>query len=236
MSNTPPKHIAIIMDGNGRWAKNKFLPRVVGHREGTKATKNIVKACGEIGVKFLTIYVFSSENWNRPEREVSALMKLLIEMIHKEVDELNDQNVTLQAMGQLHRLPPKTLEKLEWGIEKTKHNTGLCLNLALSYGGRQEIVDASIKMALAIKNNELDVNTVNEETFQKFLYKPEMPDPELLIRTGGDLRVSNYLLWEIAYTEIYITSTLWPDFSKDELLKAIESYQKRQRRFGKVLD
>ncbi len=236
MKNSPPKHIAVIMDGNGRWAKKKFLPRVLGHRQGTKATKNIVRACGELGVKYLTIYVFSSENWSRPEGEVSALMKLLIEMIHKEVNELNQQNVILQAMGQLDRLPTQTREELEWGIEQTKNNTGLYLNLALSYGGRQEIVDASQKMAIDYKAGKISLEDFSEANFKNYLYKPELPDPELLIRTGGDLRISNYLLWEIAYTEIYITSTLWPDFTKKELEEAIASYQKRQRRFGKVLD
>ena len=224
------------MDGNGRWAKQHNLPRVVGHREGTKATKRIVRACGELGVDYLTIYVFSSENWERPKFEVSALMKLLIEKLHGEIEELHQENVRLQAMGRLDKLPPKTLKELNAGVERTKGNTGLTLILALSYGGRQEIVDAAAHIAADVSRGLLSPDSLNEEIFKRYLYKPDVPDPELLIRTGGDLRVSNYLLWQIAYTELYVTQTLWPDFDKEELVRAIESYQSRQRRFGKVLE
>jgi len=224
------------MDGNGRWAKKSNLPRIAGHREGTKATKRIVKACGELGIKFLTVYVFSSENWNRPLLEVNALMKLLIEKIHQEIEELNTENVCLQAMGNLSRLPGKTLKELEYGMERTRNNTGLQLILALSYGGRQEIVDACRALAQKAIKGEISPEDIDEEVFQQHLYKGNIPDPELLIRTGGDLRVSNYLLWQIAYTELYITPTLWPDFDKPEFIQAIQSYQSRQRRFGRVLD
>jgi len=224
------------MDGNGRWARKRFQPRIMGHRAGTKATRRIVEACGEIGVKYLTIYVFSSENWERPLPEVNALMDLLVEMIHQEVEDLMKNNVRLQALGSLSKLPPRTRQELEWGIEKTKGNTGLTLNLAISYGGREEIVDACRRIASEAKDGKLDPASIDESMLAKHLYLPGVPDPELLIRTGGDVRISNFLLWQIAYTELYVTPVLWPDFDKDELLKAIEEYHGRQRRFGKVLE
>jgi len=232
--NDVPEHIAVIMDGNGRWAKSKKMPRTIGHRQGTIATKKIVKACGELNIGYLTIYVFSSENWRRPKLEINALMKLLIDKIRSEIGELNDENVKLMATGDLDKLPQGTRDELEWGIEKTRNNTGLKLILALSYGGRQEIVDACKKIARQVKENNLDIENITEEVFTSNLYHPDVPDPELLIRTGGDLRISNFLLWQIAYTEIYVTSTLWPNFDKQELLKAIEYYQNTQRNFGKV--
>lgn len=224
------------MDGNGRWAKKRKLPRVFGHREGTKATKRIVKACGELGVSYLTVYVFSSENWKRPKFEVDALMRLLIEKIHQEIDELDKENVRLSAMGDLSKLPPNTLEELNWGMEKTADNTGLNLILALSYGGRQEIVDACKAISSRVKKGTMSLQDITEDTFRQNLYLPNVPEPELLIRTGGDLRVSNFLLWQIAYTELYVTQTLWPDFKKEELVDAIDSFNSRQRRFGRVLE
>ncbi len=224
------------MDGNGRWAKKRKLPRVFGHREGTKATKRIVKACGELGVSYLTVYVFSSENWKRPKFEVDALMRLLIEKIHQEIDELDKENVRLSAMGDLSKLPPNTLEELNWGMEKTADNTGLNLILALSYGGRQEIVDACKAISSRVKKGTMSLQDITEDTFRQNLYLPDVPEPELLIRTGGDLRVSNFLLWQIAYTELYVTQTLWPDFKKEELVDAIDSFNSRQRRFGRVLE
>ncbi len=233
---TPPQHIAVIMDGNGRWARKRLQPRVMGHRAGTKATRRIVEACGELGVKFLTIYVFSSENWARPILEVNALMDLLVEMIHQEVEDLMKNNVRLKALGNLSKLPPRTLQELEWGMEKTKNNTGLTLNLAVSYGGREEIAEACRRIAAEVKAGKLSPDQIDESSIAKHLYSPEIPDPELLIRTGGDLRISNFLLWQIAYTELYVTPTLWPDFGKEELVKAIEAYHGRQRRFGKVLE
>ncbi len=232
--NQLPKHIAVIMDGNGRWAKANKLPRTLGHREGTKATKRLVKACGELGIDYLTVYVFSSENWRRPKLEVTALMKLLIEKIKSEINELNQENVRLMATGNLSMLPEKTRKELEWGMEKTSQNTGLKLVLALSYGGRQEIVDACKSISKDVAAGKLDADTLNEEVFSKYLYCPDVPDPELLIRTGGDMRVSNFLLWQVAYTEIYVTPTLWPDFDRDELEKAIAYYLSTQRNFGGV--
>jgi undecaprenyl diphosphate synthase len=224
------------MDGNGRWAKKRFLPRVMGHREGTKATKKIVRACGELGVKYLTIYVFSSENWERPLPEVDALMNLLVDMVRQEIQDLMDNNVRLCALGNLNKLPDLTRKELEWGIERTRDNTGLQLNLAVSYGGREEILDAARALAEKAKRGEIDPQAIDEQSFRAQLYLPDVPDPELLIRTGGDQRISNYLLWQIAYTELYVTPTLWPDFDKSGLVEAIEEYHSRQRRFGKVME
>lgn len=229
-----PRHIGIIMDGNGRWAKQRGLLRSAGHRAGTDATREIVRACGELGVSYLTIYVFSAENWGRPVTEVSRLMDLLVEMIKKEIINLNENNVRLQAIGDLSRLPSKTRKALLDGIEKTKDNSGLTLNLAISYGGRAEIVQAAKLFALeAVKDPSL-VDQLDETMFSKYLSTAQIPDPELIIRTGGDMRISNFLLWQAAYSELYVTDTLWPDFNKDSLVAAIEDFSKRDRRFGKV--
>ncbi|HLP43584.1 MAG TPA: isoprenyl transferase [Fibrobacteria bacterium] len=232
----PLNHIAIIMDGNGRWAKKRMLPRVMGHREGTKATKRIVKACGDLGISYLTLYVFSSENWERPLPEVDALMNLLVDMVHQEIEDLQRNNVRLCALGNLSRLPEKTRKELEWGIAHTAANTGLQLNLAVSYGGREEILDAARALALKAQRGELDPSAIDESLFRSHMYQPGVPDPELLIRTGGDQRISNYLLWQIAYTELFVTPILWPDFDREGLEEAIEEYHSRQRRFGKVLE
>jgi undecaprenyl diphosphate synthase len=231
-----PRHIAIIMDGNGRWAKKRLQPRVMGHQAGTKATKRIVKAAGELGVKYLTIYVFSSEIWERAFTEVDALMNLLVEMIRQEIRDLMENNVRLCALGNLSRLPETTRRELEWGMRETRDNTGLQLNLAVSYGGREEILDACRAISAKVKAGEMDIADIDAQTFGKHLYLPDVPDPELLIRTGGDQRISNYLLWQIAYTELYVTPTLWPDFDREGLVQAIEIYHSRQRRFGKVLE
>ena len=229
-----PKHIGIIMDGNGRWAKKRGLPRAMGHRKGTKATHNIVEACGELGVSYLTIYVFSAENWGRPDSEVHLLMELLVEMIHKEIDELNKKNVRLHAIGDLIKLPANTYAELVKGIEETSNNSGLNLILAISYGGRDEIVNATKSFAAdTIKDPSL-IDKLDEDAFQKYLYTSSFPDPELIIRTGGEKRISNFLIWQIAYSELYITDTLWPDFNKDCLVEAIEDFNNRERRFGKV--
>ncbi len=235
-SPTPPQHVAIIMDGNGRWAKKRFLPRLMGHRAGTNSTKAMVEACNDLGVKYLTVYAFSSENWARPLTEVDALMKLMIEMTRREIDGMMRNNVRFRALGNLDKLPEATRRELEAGIERTKNNTGIQFNIAVSYGGREEIVDAARHIARQAKEGTLDPDALDEATFTRHLYLPDLPDPELLIRTGGDLRISNFLLWQVAYTELYVTDVLWPDFGKKELLKAIEEYHKRQRRFGKVLD
>ena len=232
----PPRHIAFIMDGNGRWARKRLLPRMFGHRAGTSATKAMVEACDQLGVKYLTVYAFSSENWARPLTEVDALMKLMVEMTRKEIDGMMKNNVRFCALGNLSKLPEATRRELEMGVERTKNNTGVQFNIAVSYGGREEIVDAARAIAEKVKAGTLDLETLDEKTFARHLYLPDVPDPELLIRTGGDLRISNFLLWQIAYTEIYVTPTLWPDFDKKELMKAVDAYHTRQRRFGKVLE
>lgn len=229
-----PEHIGIIMDGNGRWARKRGLPRAMGHRAGTKATHNIVEACGELDVKYLTIYVFSAENWGRPQKEVNLLMELLVEMIHKEIKALNKNNVKLKTIGDLSRLPEKTYNELQKGIESTANNTGLTLILALSYGGRNEIVNAARQMAQKAIEDPSYIESFSEEEFSKHLYTSEIPDPELIIRTGGDMRISNFLLWQAAYSELHITEKLWPDFSKKDLQKAIDDFNNRDRRFGKV--
>lgn len=231
-----PQHIAIIMDGNGRWARHRMMPRVLGHQSGTRAAKRIVLACGDLGVKYLTIYVFSSENWERPFTEVNALMNLLVEMVHKEIDDLMANNVKLKALGNLNRLPEKTRKELLWGMERTSKNTGLQLNIAVSYGGREEIVEACKALAQKVAQGEISAEAITEDMVKAHLYQPDVPDPELLIRTGGDMRISNYLLWQIAYTELFITPTLWPDFGREGLLEAIEAFNARERRFGKVLE
>jgi undecaprenyl diphosphate synthase len=222
------------MDGNGRWAKQRGLPRTAGHRAGTDATRAIVRACGELGVSYLTTYVFSAENWGRPSLEVSMLMDLLVEMTRREIENLNENNVRLKAIGDLSRLPPKTRKELIQGIEITGKNTGLTLILAVSYGGRSEIVNAAKAFAADAARNAALIEKLDESIFSKYLYTHDIPDPELIIRTGGDMRISNFLIWQAAYAELYVTDVLWPDFNKDSLLSAIENYNKRDRRFGKV--
>jgi undecaprenyl diphosphate synthase len=222
------------MDGNGRWAKSRGLPRTAGHRAGTDATRNIVRACGELGINYLTIYVFSAENWGRPRQEVAMLMDLLVEMTRREIRDLNKNNVRLHAIGDLSRLPPKTRAELVAGIEATKGNTGLNLVLAVSYGGRAEIIEGVKKFARDALKNPSVIDGLNEESFKSYLYTAAFPDPELVIRTGGDKRMSNFLLWQSAYTELYITDVLWPDFDKACLEQAIADFNKRERRFGKV--
>ncbi len=220
------------MDGNGRWAKRRGLPRLVGHRAGIKAVEAVVKACVELGIKALTIYAFSTENWKRPKREVKFLMKNLSEYLRKERDEFNRNNTRLIAIGRLEGLPSSVRRELYETMEATKANSGLIFCLALNYGGRQEIVDAARRIAEAIKDKGYKSNWIDEESFAKYLYTAGLPDPDLLIRTSGEQRVSNFLLWQISYTEIYITRTLWPDFRKRDLVKAIDEYGKRERRFG----
>ncbi|MFQ5824163.1 MAG: isoprenyl transferase [bacterium] len=229
-----PKHIAIIMDGNGRWAHKKNLPRVEGHREGINSAREVVRACGELEVKYVTLYTFSTENWNRPRGEVSALMRLLVRTIHSVVDELNKNNVRLMTIGNLEDLPRQARLGMLNAIDILKNNTGLTLNLALSYSSRKEITEAVRAIARKVQAGELQAEDVNEELFSKLLYTASIPDPDLLIRTSGELRVSNFLLWQLAYTEIYVTDVLWPDFRRKEFFKAIEAYQKRERRFGMV--
>jgi undecaprenyl diphosphate synthase len=227
-----PRHIAIIMDGNGRWAKERGLPRTEGHRNGADTVRRVTEACGELGVEFLTLYAFSSENWKRPKREVEALMKLLEVFLRTETPELIQQNVRLQAIGRLHDLPQSCQQQLHRSIEQTSQNTGLTLILALSYGGREEIVDGVKSLLESIERGHLDKGMIDTEVFSKHLYTRYYPDPDLLIRTSGEMRLSNFLLWQLSYTEFYITETLWPDFGKVDLEKAIGSYAKRHRRFG----
>ena len=231
-----PEHIAIIMDGNGRWAKQRSLPRFAGHLEGINSVREITRISGKIGIKHLTLYTFSKENWARPQTEVSALMKLLLTSIRKEIKNLHENNVKLTTIGAFHDLPKSAREGIEEGIELTKNNTGLNLNLALSYGSRQEIMQAIQHIAKMVDSGKLKIDDINQEQFEDLLYTNKMPDPDLLIRTGGEFRVSNFLLWQIAYTEIYVTNTYWPAFREKELLEAIIDFQSRERRFGKVAE
>jgi undecaprenyl diphosphate synthase len=224
------------MDGNGRWARKRGLPRTMGHRAGTDATRKIVRACGELGIPYLTIYVFSAENWARPEREVRLLMELLVEMIRREVNELNKNNVRLHAIGDLSRLPAKTRRELERGIEDTANNTGLNLILAVSYGGRNEIVHAARDFARDAQADPSLIDTLDEKAFERYLFTKGFPEAELIIRTGGEKRLSNFLIWQAAYAEFYLTDTLWPDFDRECLERALEDFRRRERRFGKVLE
>jgi undecaprenyl diphosphate synthase len=229
-----PVHIAIIMDGNGRWAKQRSLPRFAGHREGINSVREITRVCGEIGIKHLTLYTFSKENWARPQTEVSALMKLLLTSIRKEIKNLHKNNVKLTTIGAFQDLPKSARQGIEEGIELTKDNTGLNLNLALSYGSRQEIMQAIQHIAKMVDLGKLKIDDVNMEQFENLLYTNKMPDPDFLIRTGGEFRVSNFLLWQIAYTEIHVTDAYWPAFREKELLEAVVDFQSRERRFGKI--
>jgi undecaprenyl diphosphate synthase len=224
------------MDGNGRWAKSRGWDRTAGHRAGTDATRKIVRAAGELGVEHLTLYTFSSENWGRPPLEVRALMSLLVEMVEREVDDLHGNNVRLRTIGDLSRLPARTREALETGMEKTSANTGLQLHLALSYGGRAELVEGVRKLARAAQTGRISPEEINDDIFRRNLFSPDVPDPDLMIRTGGDHRISNFLLWQLAYAELWFTDVLWPDFGPPQLEEAIREFQSRQRRFGKVVE
>ena len=227
-----PNHIAIIMDGNGRWANKRSFKRIFGHREGMESVKEIVRACRELEIKALTLYAFSSQNWQRPELEVKALMSLLKKYVRSEVNELNENNVRLQGIGELSKLPKSVIKVFNEAVEITKNNTGMVLSVALSYGGREEILNAVLKIANKIKTGELSSADLTEVTISENLYTAGLPDPDLLIRTSGELRVSNFLLWQIAYSEIYVTDVLWPDFRKDDLYRALIEFQNRKRRFG----
>jgi len=229
-----PQHIAIIMDGNGRWAKGKGKLRVFGHHNGVVSVSDVVEGAGEIGIKYLTLYTFSAENWNRPKLEVAAIMELLVSTINKEINKLMANNVRLNAIGDLNMLPQKCYKELMGAINRTSGNTGLVLTLALSYGSRREIVQAAQNLAQQVLDGDLRVADINEDVFADNLYTADMPDPELLIRTSGEYRISNYLLWQIAYAELYFTPKLWPDFRRNDLYEAILDYQSRERRFGKT--
>ncbi|MCS6822527.1 MAG: isoprenyl transferase [Microscillaceae bacterium] len=232
--NKLPQHIAIIMDGNGRWAKKKGAVRVFGHQNAIRAVRETTETCAELGIKFLTLYAFSTENWARPKDEVDALMTLLVNTIRKETSTLIENNVRLQAIGNLMLLPKKCQTELFEAIEVTKNNTGLTLVLALSYSSRWEIVEAVRKIAQEVANQKLQPEAIDATLFEQFLCTKHIPDPELLIRTSGEMRISNFLLWQIAYSEIFITPILWPDFRKEHLYEAIIAYQQRERRFGKT--
>jgi undecaprenyl diphosphate synthase len=229
-----PRHIAIIMDGNGRWAKERGLPRIKGHEEGAKAVRECVEGCGELKVEFLTLYAFSAENWQRPKNEVSALMRLLERFLKEKTAELVEKNVRLQAIGRLTDLPGPCQKQLHRSIEQTAHNDGLTLILALSYGGRLEIIDGIKSLLRAIEQGHIDPAMIDVEMFSKHLYTRYYPDPDLLIRTSGEMRLSNFLLWQLSYTEMYVTPKLWPDFKKEDLLEAVKEFGRRQRRYGAV--
>ena len=231
-----PNHIAIIMDGNGRWAKIKNLPRAAGHKEGINSVREIVRVCGEIGVSHLTLYTFSSENWSRPKTEVSAIMKLLFSTLKKEIRNLDDNNVRLTTIGNVEELPKETYKNILDGIEKTKSNTGLNLILALSYGSRQELIRAIKRISTRVRNSDLKIDNIDEDLLNRELYTAKTPDPDLVIRTGGEYRLSNFLLWQSAYSELLISETYWPDFRESDLLNSIIDYQNRQRRFGQTAE
>jgi undecaprenyl diphosphate synthase len=229
-----PQHIAIIMDGNGRWAQEQGQDRLFGHFHGVQSVRDIVEGCAEIGVKYLTLYAFSTENWDRPEKEVTGLMELLVETIRKEVPILNGNNIKMHAIGALTMLPPSARQALQEAIDMTAENTGLNLIMALSYSSRWELVDAVKKIATDVKAGKLGVEEIGQETLQQYLSTSQFPDPELMIRTSGEYRISNFLLYQLAYAELYFTQTRWPDFRKENLYEAIVDFQNRERRFGKT--
>ena len=234
LNNKIPIHVSIIMDGNGRWAQKKGNSRIFGHKNGVTAVREAVEAAAELGVEYLTLYAFSTENWNRPKAEVLALMSLLVQAIHNEIDTLNKNNIQLQVIGDIPSLPNEVIKNLDIAKKKTENNTGLRLVLALSYSSRWEIIKAIKKIAYDVKENNLLPEQINESVFNNYLETSEMPDPELLIRTSGELRLSNFLLYQMAYTELYFTEKLWPDFRKEDFYLAIEKFQQRERRFGKT--
>ncbi len=229
-----PKHVAIIMDGNGRWAKKKGNPRIYGHSNGVAAVRDTVEAAAEIGINFLTLYAFSTENWNRPRTEIDALMSLLVSTINKETKTLLENNVRLQAIGDIGSLPNSVAKQLKGAIEKTKRKTGLNLILALSYSSRWEMLNAARNLAEDVQQGKIDSEDIDSTVFESYLNTSGIPDPELLIRTSGEFRISNFLLWQIAYTELYFTPTLWPDFRREDFYMAIANFQSRERRFGKI--
>ncbi len=232
--NKLPKHIAIIMDGNGRWAKEKGEDRLYGHYHGVESVRNIVEGCAELGVQYLTLYTFSTENWDRPQQEVIGIMELLVETIRKEVAILNKNNIKLQVIGQTEMLPPNAINELNEALEETSKNTGLTLILALSYSSRTELVNAVKAIAKEAVNGNIEPEAISQNTLEQFLHTSKFPDPELMIRTSGEYRISNFLLYQLAYAELYFTDTRWPDFRKENLYEAIVDYQNRERRFGKI--
>jgi len=234
VKNNVPNHIAVIMDGNGRWAKLKGKPRIFGHKNGVDSVKQVIEGCAEIGVNYLTMYAFSTENWNRPKLEVKTLMALLVSSLKKELKTLQKNNIKLNAIGTIKNLPEKAQKELAEVIEKTKNNNTLTLTLALSYGSREEIVNVIKNISKKVVNNKLKIEEIDEKIINNHLYTFSLPDVDFMIRTSGEKRISNFLLWQIAYAELYFTDTLWPDFRKENLFKAILEYQNRERRFGKT--
>jgi undecaprenyl diphosphate synthase len=234
MDNRLPQHVAIIMDGNGRWAKKKNRPRIFGHREGMKRVREIVEYARKEGIKVLSLFAFSSENWNRPLTEINFLMSLLEEYVKKEVSELKKNNIQLRFIGDLKKLPEKYYALVKRSEEELRDCSGMVLNIALSYGGRQEIIFAIKNLIKDVENNVLNFEDINEQVFANYLFTKDLPNPDLLIRTSGEMRISNFFLWQIAYTELYITETFWPDFKEKDFQKALDDYAKRERRFGKI--
>ena len=232
--NKLPRHIAVIMDGNGRWAKNKGAARVFGHKNAVKAVRDTTEACAELGIEYLTLYAFSTENWSRPKDEVDALMQLLVSTIRSELDNLIKNKIRLAVIGNMQHLPKVCQKELQEAMEVTKDNTGLTVVLAISYSGRWEILEAVRQIATDVEKGKLQITEINNEVFSQYLNTKDIPDPELLIRTSGEMRISNFLLWQIAYSELYMPDVLWPDFRKEHLYEAILAYQKRERRFGKI--
>ncbi len=232
--NRIPKHIAIIMDGNGRWAKKRFLPRTAGHKEGVNRVTEIVEAAYNLNIECLSLYAFSTENWKRPKEEIEALMDLLILYIRRELDKINRNNIRIQTMGDISKLPEKVVVEVKRAIEKTKNNTGMVLNIGLNYGGRDEIIRAVKNILSDVKKGKLKEEDINPDVFKDYLYTSELPDPDLLIRPSGELRLSNFMLYQVAYTEFWFSDVYWPDFKAEYLYKAIIDYQKRDRRFGGI--
>ncbi len=227
-----PRHVAIIMDGNGRWALRRGMPRAYGHRAGVESLREVVRVSAELGLQVLTVYAFSTENWKRPQEEVDILMDLLVEYLHKEINELCDNNIKVRAIGKIGDLPPSAREALDMAGRKSSNNTGLTLNIALNYGGRTELVEAVKSIGLSVAKGMLDPEDINEKVISDNLYTSGQPDPDLLIRPAGDYRVSNFLLWQLAYTEFWLTTVMWPDFRRVHMLQAMVDFQKRDRRYG----
>lgn len=232
--NDIPKHIAIIMDGNGRWARARHLPRTAGHREGIERVRDIVKSCLELGVKVVTFFAFSTENWNRPRSEINVLMRFLGRYIDQEIEKLNNNNIKFKTIGRKDPLPKLVLKKLNDAEKKTGDNTAMTMVLALNYGARQEIVDAAKQFTAAVVEKKADIEDLDVEGFKRYLYTRQLPDPDLLIRTSGEMRISNFLLWQLSYAELYFSKKYWPDFKRADLIQAIREYQMRERRFGKI--
>lgn len=227
-----PKHIAIIMDGNGRWAVSRNLPRISGHKAGVEAVREVIRYSSDIGIQFLTLYAFSTENWNRPVSEVNGLMELLVLYLKKEIGELSRNNVKINVMGDISKLPKKAVLEIEKAVTSTSNNTGLTVNIALNYGSRSEILKAAKKLCQSVKNSSIDIKDIDENLFSQYLYTKNIPDPDILIRTSGEQRISNFLLWQIAYSELLFIEVYWPDFKSEHLMEAIIDFQSRQRRFG----